>query len=145
MPTDPSTHPTLGVRLRTRWRRNRLDDELASGADPASSAELTLRAGELQSQAVRSRLANAIMEMLDGAYGHAEIREYADNLMALVGRLRDEGPIDIQGTAITARLVNDRTSPLHRRGGASLRSAILSARLALGRSAAARESLATAA
>jgi hypothetical protein len=144
-PSHLSPHPTLGVRLRTRWWRDRLDDQLVSGADPTSSPELTLRAGELQSQAVRFRLANTIVARLAGASEHAEIREYADNLNALVARLRDDGPIDIQGAAMTARLVNDRTSPLHRHGGHSLRSAVLSARLALDRSARHRENLSSAA
>jgi hypothetical protein len=140
------TRPTLGLRMRTRLGRDRLDDELASGADPASSAELTLRAAQLQSRAVRSRLANAIAGMLGQAHEpnlgrvtiagqqhHAEIREYADNLKALVARLRDDQPIATQGAAMTARLVNDRTSPLYRNGGRSLGSALLSARLALDR------------
>lgn len=134
-PSHLSAHPTLGVRLRTRWWRDCLDDQLASGADPTSSPELRFRAGELQSQAVRLRLANAIVARLEGADQHAEIREYEDNLNALVARLRYGGPIDIQGAAMTARLVNDRTSPLHRHGGDSLRGAVLSARLALDRSA----------
>jgi hypothetical protein len=156
--SQPSPGPTRGLRLRTRWRRNRLDRELASGADPASSPELSLRAAQLQSQAVRSRLANAIVEMLGRAHGpnlgrftvagerqNAEIREYADNLRALVARLRDDRPIDIQGAAMTARLVNDRSSPLYRAGDQGLGDAVLSARLALDRSAQVRQDLATAA
>ena len=156
------SHPTpsrsLGLRLRTRWRRDHVDGELAAGADQAASPELTLRAAQLQSQAVRSRLANAIVEMLGRAHEpnlgrfarsdqrhHAEIREYADNLRALVARLRDGRPIDIQGAAMTARLVNDRTSPLDRRGDQSLGSAVLSARLALERSAPVQENLSSAA
>ena len=139
--------PTLTLRMRTRWRRDRLDDELASGVDPASSRELSLRGAQLQSPEVRSRLANAIVEVLGRAHEpnlgrftaaghrqHAEVREYADNLRALVARLREDQPIDLQGAAMTARLVNDRTSPLHRQGSDSLGSAVLSARLALERS-----------
>jgi hypothetical protein len=156
--SHPRPGPSLGLRLRTRWRRDRLEGELASGADPAASPELTLRAAQLQSQAVRSRLANAIVEMLGradepnlgrftvaGQQQNAEIREYADNLRALVDRLRDDRPIDIQGAAMTARLVNDRSSPLYRDGGQSLGSAVLSARLALDRSAQVRQELPSAA
>src|SRR5215213_7050594 len=156
--SQPSAGPALGLRLRTRWSQDRLDRELASGADAASSPELTLRAAQLQSRAVRSSLANAIVEMLGRAHErnlgrftarsrqqHAEIREYADNLRALVARLRDDRPIDIQGAAMTARLVNDRSSPLHRTGDESLGSAVLSARLALDRSAHVRQDLASAA
>jgi hypothetical protein len=148
-PSSPSdTRPTFTLRMRTRWRRDRLDDELASGVDPASSPELSLRASQLQSSEGRSRLANAIVEKLGKAHEpnlgrftpagqrqHAGVREYADNLRALVERLRDDEPIDLQGAAMTARLINDRTSPLNRRGSESLGSAVLSARLALERSA----------
>jgi hypothetical protein len=156
--SHPNTYPTIGLRLRTRWGRDRLDSELASGADPASSPALTLRAAQLQSRAGRSRLANAIVERLGRAHEpnlgrstiagqqqHAEIREYADNLRALVARLRDDRPVDIQGAAMTARLVNDRTSPLYRNGGQSLGSAVLSARLALDRLAQVQQDLASAA
>ena len=131
-------------RMRTRWGRDRLDDELASGADPASSPELMLRAAQLQSRAIRSRLANAIVEMLGRAHEpnlgrltvagrqhHAEIREYA-HAQALVARLRDDQPINVQGAAMTVRLVNDRKSPLYR-NAARAWSAVLSARLALDR------------
>ena len=31
---DSGARPTLSLRIRTRWERDRLDDELASGADP---------------------------------------------------------------------------------------------------------------
>jgi len=150
--------PALSLRMRTRWRRDRLDDELASGVDPDSSPELSLRAAQLQSQALRSRFANAIVEVLGKAHEpnlgrftsagqrqHAEVRQYADNLRALVARLRDDNPIDLQGAAMTARLVNDRTSPLYRQGDESLASAVLSVRLALDRSAAIEQDLSQAA
>jgi hypothetical protein len=156
--SHPSPSPTLGLRLRTRWRQHRLDRELASGAALDSTPELTLRAAQLQSQAVRSRHANAIVEMLGRAYEpnlgrftvagqqqNAEIREYADNLRALVARLRDDRPIDIQGAAMTARLVNDRSSSLYRAGDQGLGSAVLSTRLALDRSSQVRQDLASAA
>ena len=156
--SHPTVGPSVRLRLRTRLRRDHLDGELASGAGPASSPDLALRAAQLQSQALRSRLANAIVEMLRRAHEpnlgrftvageqqNAEIRQYADNLRALVARLRDDRPIDIQGAAMTARLVNDRTSPLYRAGDQGLGSAVLSARLALDRSAQVRQDLASAA
>jgi hypothetical protein len=62
-----SRRPSLAVRTRTWWRRNRLDDELAHGADPATSAELSLRAAQLRSRSERSRLANALVEALGNA------------------------------------------------------------------------------
>lgn len=115
--------PSLALRVRASWRRNRLDDELARGAEPAASAELGLRAAQLRSRAERSRLANALVETLGGARGpnlgafrmktrrqHAGIRESADDLLALVLRLRDDQPIDVRGAAMAARLLNDRAA-----------------------------------
>jgi len=155
MPNRIFTIPQI---LRTRWRRARLDEELATGVDPASSPELSTRAAQLESPEVRFRLANAIVKTLGEAHEpnlgrftpagqrqHAEIREYADNLRALVHRLRDDRPLDVQGIALTARLVDDRNSPLHRQGSVSLGSAVLSARLALDRSAPAEQGLSEAA
>jgi hypothetical protein len=146
------------VRFRTWRQRDRLDDQLASGIDPASSPELSLRAAQLQSRAERARLANAIVDVLGRAHEpnlgrftagasrqDAVIREYADNLRALVGRLRDDQPADLQGLAMTARLVNDRNSPLYRHDGESLAGAVLSVRLALDRSAPVEQDLAQAA
>jgi hypothetical protein len=143
-----STRPAFGLRARAWLKRDRLDEVLASGANPASTPELAFRANQLQSPAGRSSLANAIVRLLGEAHapnlgpytaaGHernARIRAYADNLRVLIARLRDENPIDVQGAAMTARLVNDRTGPLYRDDGAPLGSVVLSVRLALDRSA----------
>jgi hypothetical protein len=143
-PVPPRTRPSLAVRIRSRLRRDRLDEELSRGADPAASAELSLRAAQLRSPAERARLANALVEALGDARGpnlgafrakarqqHVVIREYADDLLGLALRLRDDRPVDVQGAAMTARLVDDRRSPLHRNGGRELHHAISAARLAL--------------
>ena len=37
---DRGDRMSLAVRLLTRFRRNRLDDELAQGGDPSASADL---------------------------------------------------------------------------------------------------------
>ena len=118
---DRGDHVNLGVRLRTRFRRNRLDAELAQGGDPSASAELMFRAAQLRSPGVRARLANTVIKALGSARGpnlgaftrkaqrrDAAIRQTADDLLALALRLRDGRPIDVEGAAMTARLVNDR-------------------------------------
>ena len=118
------TRPSLAVRVRTRWRRNRLDEELAHGVDPATSAELSLRAAQLRSPAERARLANALVETLGDARRsepraftvkarrqHAAIREYADDLLALVLRLRDDRPVDVRGAAIDRLAAERRSEP----------------------------------
>ena len=151
-----ATRPGLAVRIRTWFRRNRLDEELARGLDPATSAELSLRAAQLGSPAERSRLANALVETLGDARrgepvslmarpARASVRDCADDLLALVVRLRDDQPIAIQGAAMTARLLSDGASPLYRNGGQDLRHALDAARLALDPSMPTRQHLARAA
>lgn len=46
--------PRLMLRMRTWWRRDRLDEQLARDVDPATSAELTLRAAQVHSPTRRS-------------------------------------------------------------------------------------------
>jgi hypothetical protein len=140
---DPG-RPSLALRVRMRRRRNHLDDELAQGADPAVSSELGLRAAQLRSHAGRSKLAKALVEALCDARGpnlgafrmktrrqHVAIREAADDLLALVLRLRDGEPIHVRGAAMTARLLNDGASPLHHDNRQDLRHALRAARVAL--------------
>jgi hypothetical protein len=140
-----ATRPSLGLRVRTRRRRNRLDGELARGVDPAASAELGLRAAQLRSASGRRELANALVEAVGDARGpnlgafrmkrrrqHAAIREVADDVMALTARLRDDQPIDVRGAAMTARLLNDTASPLHHDSDQDVRQAIRAALVALG-------------
>jgi hypothetical protein len=143
-PVPVRRRPTLAARIRPRWTCKRLDEQLARGADPGTSAQLMLRAAQLRSRSERSRLANALVDALGDARGpnlgafrmktrrhHAEIREYADDVLALVGRLRDDRPVETRGVAIAARLVDDGASPLHRNGGQDLQREIRAARFAL--------------
>lgn len=136
-----NTQPGLWLRLRTRWKRGGLDEALADGVDPAQSAELTVRAAQLRSTIVRSQLADALENTLDDARRsepfrlrlrphRAEIRACADELLAVVRRLRDfRQPVDVRGAAKTALLVATVTSPLDREE--RLRRALRSALLAL--------------
>jgi hypothetical protein len=118
-----------GVWLRWHtWRRaHDLDRRLASGADPMQSDELSLRVGQLGSPGSRIRLAHALRDAVEIANGqHAplvktrlrrpEIRETDELLLALADRLRGGEPLGVQGLAMTARLINDRSSPLYRSG-----------------------------
>lgn len=158
--TNPSptagAHPSFALRMRTRWKRNRLDEELVQGADPAAGAELALRAAQLRSREVRSQLANALTEKLNNArllepfvvkvrLRYAEVLDCGDELVALVERLRDEQPVYVRGAAMTARLLTDGAGPLYRPGGQGLRDALRSARLALDVPAPARQDLRAAA
>ena len=135
--------PGLVLRLRARWNRRRLDEELARGTDPATSAELTLRAAQLRSPAVRARLANRIVEALGDARITLEpltaggrrqriaVEANRDDLLALVQRLRDERAVDVRGAAITAQLVRAGLGRRKQDGVEELRHAVRAARFAL--------------
>ncbi len=134
--------PSLAVRVRTRFGRAALDSELANGADPASSAELALRAEQLRSPAERARIANRLVEALgDARRGepvalrprqHRDaVRGAADDILALVLRLRDDRPVGIAGVAAAARLVDDRRSAMYRDDAGDLHDAIRSAQSAM--------------
>jgi hypothetical protein len=154
--TPGRSRQSLAGRVWTRLRRNRLDQQLALGADPAASAALGLRAAQLRSRDERARLANALVETLgDARRGEpvtirvrpqrAAVRDAADELMALVLRLRDDRPVDIRGAAMTARLVSDGASPLNRVGEDDLRHALRALRVALDTPAQVTHELASAA
>ena len=155
-PTPSRSAPSLAVRVWTRLRRNRLDRELALGADPGGSASLGHRATQLRSRGERARLANALVETLgDARRGEpvtirvrpqrAVVRDSADDLMGLVLRLRDDRPVDVRGAAMTARLVSDRAAPLRRPGDVDLHDVIRAAHTALDTQAQTTHELATAA
>jgi len=140
-PPRPAREPSRPwARMRTRWRRNQLDDELSAGADPSTSAELGERASQLRSEPVRARLASTLVDPLvaDRARGlpaigsrprRAALKRNLDELAPLLERLCDGHPIDVRGAAMTARLVSDTQGPLYRTG--DLRHALRSARMAL--------------
>ena len=133
------------LRLQTRWRSHDLDRLLAAGTDPMRSDELSLRVGQLGSPGARVRFARALRAAVELANGHRapllttqlrrpEIQENEELLLALADRLREGEPLGAQGLAMTARLINDRSSPLYRSGpGGSLPATIAKAFAALER------------
>lgn len=137
-----TTGPSLAVRIRTRLGRVELDSALATGADPGGSAELALRADELRSPTERARIANGLVEALgDARRGEPMtlwlrpqrevVRDAADDILALVLRLRDDRPVGAAGVAVAARLVDDRRGPLYRHDAGDLHDAFRAARSAL--------------
>ena len=137
-----TTGPGLAVRIRTRFGRAELDEALTTGADPGGSDELALRAEQLSSPAERSRIANTLVEALgDARRGEPMtlrprpqrevVRDSADDILALVLRLRDDRPVGIAGVAAAARLVDDRRSAMYRDDAGDLHDAIRSAQSAL--------------
>ena len=114
----------LGLRWRTRWREDELDAQLAGGADPLESDELSLRAGQLRSSETRGRLA-VVLEMAveltegspaDESTRRDEIRVCRTLLLDLAGCVRQATLSDVQGLAMTSLLVNDVASPLRSSG-----------------------------
>ena len=155
-PTPSRGGPSLAVRVWTRLRRNRLDQELALGAVPGGNASLRHRAAQLRSRDERARLANALVEAVgDARRGEpvtirvrpqrAMVRDSADDLLGLALRLRDDRSVDVRGAAMTARLVSDRAGPLRRPGDVDLDDAIRAAHTALNTPAQTTHELATAA
>ena len=136
------TDPRLAIRIRTRFRRAELDKALTTGVDPGGGAELSLRAEQLSSPSERGHIANVLVEALGDARSgepmtirprpqRAVVRDAADDILALVLRLRDDRPVGIAGVAAAARLVNDGRGPMYRDDGGDLHDAIRSALAAL--------------
>jgi hypothetical protein len=74
---------------------------------------------------VRSRLVGALLRRLHGARQPesdaikarwtegAEIRDCADDMLALARRWGDRQPVEVRGAAMTARLLSDKSSLLN--------------------------------
>ena len=138
----PASRPGLPLRLRTWWRRNRLDEQLANGIDPRTNAQLTLRAQQLVTTVGRARLADDLDGVLRQGRGQApqihrlvrrgQVRACSDALAALALRLRDDQAVDPRGAAMVSRLLSDGRSPLyHARANEPLPEALRNARRTL--------------
>ena len=114
------------LRLVTWSRASALDRELADGADPMQSDELSLRVGQLRSAKRRARLACALrgavelaarpidqLMMPPAPIRRREIQANRDLLLELAERVRS-GPVCARGLAMTSLLVGDGSSPLYR-------------------------------
>ena len=121
-----------GVRLhwRTRRRAHELDAQLAGGADPFQSNELSLRVGQLASVPTRARLATSLrgaVRLADMQYdpfgmprpliSRGAIRANRGLLLELARCLSAGGPVGVQGLAMASLLVHDGAGPLYRDAG----------------------------
>jgi len=119
----------MGLRWRVWLRERALDEELAEGADPTESDELSLRTGQLSSVESRDRLAVALERLVRLAeeqphppdtmpllVRRCKVRACRTLLLDLAESVRNAGPSDVQGIAMTARLISDRTGLLYRGG-----------------------------
>jgi hypothetical protein len=118
-----------GVWLRfvTWWHTRALDRQLAAGADPMQSDELSLRVGQLGSSKSRRRLACALRGAValaeQDAYPvgfavppirRAAVRASSERLLEIAERLRGHEPVGVRGVAIALQLIDDRRGPLYR-------------------------------
>jgi hypothetical protein len=99
-----------------------LMEALAAGRDPDASAELTLVAHALIGSPERRRLAAGLDRVLRAAaerrpwgvpLNRREILTAREELAALAERLRDGGPVHVQGVARAALLARDGRSPIY--------------------------------
>jgi hypothetical protein len=117
-----------GVSLRwvTSWHARELDRQLAAGADPMRSDELSLRVGQLGSSRNRRRVAcelrSAVALAERDAYPvvvaappirRAAVRANSELLLEIAERLSSCDPVGVRGLAIASQLIEDRRGPLY--------------------------------
>ena len=138
--TTTAQSPRWGLTtwLAVNLRPTHYDAALAEGADPVTARTLSLRAAQLRTRAVREELAEALADAVADARTRqpaniehpqrGQVRDSADQLLALAARLRSHQPVATRGIAMVSVLVNDR---LHRTGRDQLRDAVADAHSAL--------------
>ena len=114
----------LSLRMKVSLQRHALTQDLAAGAPPAASAELTLRAAQLISVRRRHQLARSLRRVLKEARSVQLIRstiihrhgvvQAEEAINALIARLDDNQPVAVQGMAMLEQLLSDgASSPLY--------------------------------
>ena len=150
LPAGRLARPSRGLLLGGVWlrfitwlRASDLDRDLAAGADPMQTDELSLRVGQLRSAETRTSFACALRGAVETAYKpptlpsslirRREIQANGALLLELSERLA-EGPVSIQGLAMVSVLLGDGSSPLfHKHATAPLSVAAAEALVALER------------
>ena len=113
--------------LRRRVRSRRLDLALADGASPDASGALSLHAHELIGMRVRTTLARTLQRVMadalvtDHRHGptvpicRAGVLRCRGTFEYLSGLLKEPGPVNARGVALTRVLLSDGASPLYSR------------------------------
>ena len=124
-PLDPGAlRRPLSLRMKVSLQRHALTQDLAAGAPPTASAELTLRAAQLISVRRRRQLARSLRRLLKEARSVQLIRstiihrhgvvQAEEAINALIARLDDNQPVAVQGMAMLEQLLSDgASSPLY--------------------------------
>ncbi len=125
------TNPGPWKRLTARVRTERLDRDLAAGADPDTSTELALRAQALLRPDIRGQLAQGVDRVIAQAGPNAErarvragipvrraaARAALTDLYELRRKLIGSGPVSAQGVAQTTVLLTSGWGPLYHGSG----------------------------
>jgi hypothetical protein len=116
----------IWLRCATRWRARELDRQLAAGANPMQSDELSLRVGQLGSSRSRRRIAGALRGavalagrdayavMMAPPIQRSAVRASGGLLLEIAERLHSCDPVGVRGLAIASQLIEDRRGPLYR-------------------------------
>lgn len=117
--------PRVLTRLRTRFRSGELDQALAGGARPESTARLALRARQLIALSRRQSIADGLRRVTrDSCQGVppslarispsvTQVIDAGDDLDRLANTLAAPGPVAAQGVAQAWILLTDGTGPLY--------------------------------
>jgi hypothetical protein len=119
----------VGRRLRARWNASKLTRELAHGADPCASPELSIRAASLTKRHQRRSIAQGLSKVVDDAldpnYQHLTasvpfdapaVRASQSSLQALAAELHADRAVEPQGVAMAEELLIDYDGPLYTQG-----------------------------
>jgi hypothetical protein len=123
--TRPSDRPGMMLRARVWMKSHDLDAELAGGADPALSEELTHRANKLADRKTREQMATAITRLVDIAdeeraaiatpgppFTPQQVRANRSLLLELAEEVRGAGVAVLPGLALTSLMLEDARGPL---------------------------------
>ena len=115
----------VSARLSARLRSGRLDEALAGGTSPETTASLALRARRLATLSCRREIAESLLRVTRGAARgvqpslsrisprRAQVSAAADELTRLAEALATPGPVSARGVAQALILLTDGTGPMY--------------------------------
>ena len=125
---DGAPPSSLRLRMTVAARRDALTQELADGANPASTPERALRASQLTSERRRRQMIRTLNHTLAEAHRPSVTRarvtlidrravlEAEDAIQAMIERLRSPDAVTVKGMALAERIITDGlSSPLYGR------------------------------
>ena len=125
---DGAPPSSLRLRMTVAARRDALTQELADGANPASTPERALRASQLTSERRRRQMIRTLNRTLAEAHRPSVTRALVtlidrravlgaeDAIQAMIERLRSPEPVSVRGIAQAERIITDGvSSPLYGR------------------------------